>query len=234
MKTYKRIEKLRDAVKFVGDSLKKQIIVADIGTDHGYLAEELSKQDYVQKVLASDISSKSLSKLEKVINLHKLTNIDCFVGDGLEPIKKADVSVIAGVGGWEIIKILGTQNKQDDGKIKCDYFVLQPAQNVNELRIWLFENKIKVLKDYMIFDADRFYPIIIVDVSKKQRNRKSIFNIWLGRDNSLSDIDFVLFLKDMLISFEFLKDITKKRAKQDKVLYQKYKLNKIIAHLLKM
>ena len=234
MKTYKRIAKLNEAVKFVFENLNKPLVVADIGTDHGYLAESLSKESFVQKVIASDISKKSLSKLEELILSRKLDKIKTFVGDGLVPIESADVSVIAGIGGHEIIKILKNQNVTSQGKRKCDYFVLQPAQNVNELRIWLFENKVKVLKDYVIFDMDRFYPIIIIDISKKQRNKKSIYNIWLGRDNTLENEDFILFMKDLKVSFEFLKDISKKRAKQDKVLYQKYKLNKIIEKMLKM
>ncbi len=234
MKTYKRILKLNEAVKFVFEKLKRLLIVADIGTDHGYLAESLSKEEFVQKVIASDISDKSLSKIEQLIKLKSLKNIETLVGDGLCPIEKADVSVIAGIGGHEIIKILETQNTTPDGSRKCDYFVLQPAQNVNELRIWIFENKIKVIKDYIIYDSERFYPIIIIDVSKKERNRKSIYNVWLGRDNTFENEDFVMFLKDLKVSFEFLKDISKKRAKQDKMLYQKYKLNKIIEKLLKM
>lgn len=234
MKTYKRIAKLNDAVISVYNILNKPIIVADIGTDHGYLAESLSKEKFVQKVLASDISKKSLSKLEELIRQRKLNNIETFVGDGLIPIDRADVSVIAGIGGHEIIKILETQNIAESGVRKCDYFVLQPAQNVNELRIWLFENKFKILKDYIIFDSDRFYPIIIVNVSKKQRNKKSIYNVWLGRDNTINDEDFVLFIKDLKESFEFLKSISKKRVKRDNVLYQKYKLNKIIEKLLKL
>ena len=232
MKTYKRIAKLNDAVKFVFENLKKPLIVADIGTDHGYLAESLSKENFVKSVIASDISKKSLSKLENIIENRKLDKIQTFVGDGLIPIESADVSVIAGIGGWEIIKILETQNTTINGKRKCDYFVLQPAQNVNELRNWLFDNKVKVLKDYVIFDMDRFYPIIIVDFSKKQRNRKSIYNVWLGRDNTLENNDFVLFLKDLKESFKFLKEISKRRAKKDKILWQKYKLNKIIEKLL--
>ena len=142
MKTYKRITKLKEAVNLVYDLLQKPITVADIGTDHGYLAEALSKTSYVETILASDISAKSLSKLEQKIEYKKLKNIKTFVGDGLNPIAKADVSVIAGIGGHEIIKILETQNKTESGNNKCDYFILQPAQNVIELRNWLFENKI--------------------------------------------------------------------------------------------
>lgn len=234
MKTYKRIEKLSEAVDFVCLNFEKSIIVADIGTDHGYLSENLSKKDNIEKVLATDISEKSLDKLEKLIKNWNLKKIETFVGDGLNPISGADVSVIAGIGGHEIIKILETQNNARSGEFKCKYFVLQPAQNDIQLRKWIFDNKIKLLKDYIIFDADRFYPIIIIDVSKKQRNKKNIFNLWLGRDNKIENDDFILYLKDLKVSFEFLKDIPKKRIKKDDVLYQKYKLNKIIEKLLNM
>lgn len=236
MKTYKRILKLEEAVKFVCEYADKDIkdfVAADIGTDHGYLAEKLSKLEHVRKVIASDISAKSLSKLQALIKSRKLTNIETVVGDGLEPIEKADVSVIAGIGGWEIIKILKTQNKTSDGDLKCKFFVIQPAQNVVELRTWLFNNKIEVILDYVIEDAERFYPIIIIDVSKKQSNRKSLQNIWLGRDCWRYSEDFRLFLKNLKESFVFLKDISKERAKEDKVLYQKYKLNRLIDKLLK-
>ena len=238
MKTYKRIEKLEEAVSFACEDISKKdcalsCVVADIGTDHGYLAEKLSKLDHIGKVIASDISEKSLSKLQKLIKNRNLTKIETVVGDGLEPIEKADVSVIAGIGGWEIIKILKTQNRTSDGKTKCDYFVLQPAQNVVELRTWLFSNKIRVISDYVIEDAERFYPIIIVNVSEKQSNRKDIYNLWLGRDCWRYPEDFRLFLKEIKESFTFLKDISKERAKEDKVLYQKYRLNKLIDKLLK-
>lgn len=234
MKTFKRIAELNKAVKQVYEILEKKITVADIGTDHGYLAESLSKEEFVEKIIATDISEKSLSKLEKIIKTCNLKKIETAVGDGLNPVEKADVSVIAGIGGYEIIKILSTQNKNNLDEIKCNYFVLQPAQNVNELRLFLFDNKIKIIKDYVIFDSGRFYPIIIADISKKQRNKKSLYNVWLGRDNTIQNTDFVMFLRDLKESFAFLSEISKKRAKQDSVLYQKYKLNKLIEKLLKV
>ena len=63
------------------------------------------------------------------------------MGDGLAPIDHADVSVIAGIGGYEIIKMLNCQNVNSDFERKCDVFVLQPAQNVNELREYIIKNK---------------------------------------------------------------------------------------------
>ena len=79
MKTYKRILKLEEAVKFVCEYAGKDIkdfVAADIGTDHGNLAEKLSKLSQIRKVIASDISAKSLCKLQALIKSRKLTNIE--------------------------------------------------------------------------------------------------------------------------------------------------------------
>ena len=49
MKTFKRIEKLKEAVLFVNK--KQNLIIADIATDHGYLAESLSKEPCIKKII---------------------------------------------------------------------------------------------------------------------------------------------------------------------------------------
>lgn len=231
MKTVKRISELGKAVDFARDS-KTDVIVADIATDHGYLAEYLSKQSWVKRVIASDISQKCLDKVIKLIETNNLKNIETIVGDGLIPLEKVDISVIAGVGGWEIIKMLKNQNALANGNNKCDVFVLQPAQNVVELREWLFDNEFFVIKDYVIEDAERFYPIIIVDVSKKQINEKNVYNLWIGRDNLLESPDFVAYLKDTLTFLEFIDGLSENRIEQDKELKEKYELKLIIEKLL--
>lgn len=233
MKTFKRIDKICSAVELAKNEFyDRQIVVADIATDHGYIAEKLSKKSFVKEVVATDISAKSLNKLEKLIEFRKLSHINCVLGDGLAPIDHADVSVIAGIGGYEIIKMLNCQNVNSDFERKCDVFVLQPAQNVNELREYIIKNQIFMLKDFIIYDEDRFYPIIVINLSKKQRNKLSIFNVWLGRDNQVSEPDFVAFLYETMEYLSFLNDIPKKRIFKDKVLKQKYKLKKLVNKLL--
>ena len=229
MKTFKRIRKLQEAVRFACD--KDEVVVADIATDHGYLAEALSKQNWVSKIIATDISKKCLSKLERLIERCDLKKIEARLGDGLEPIEKVDIAAIAGVGGFEIIKMLERQNFSSNGN-KCDLFVLQPAQNMLELREWVFDHKIKVVKDYVIEDADRFYPILIVDVSREEINEKSIKNLWIGRDAESEVEDYKLFLKDQLEYLKFLEELSQERIMQDKVLQDKYELKKLIENEL--
>lgn len=233
MKTVKRISKLSEAVKIATHNLDKNLVVADIATDHGYLAEALSKQENIQKIFATDISSKCLNKVVELIKNNNLQKIETLVGDGLIPIDSVDVAVIAGVGGFEIIKMLEKQNRKPNGDFKCRLFVLQPAQNVLELRTWLFDNEIFMIKDYVIEDAERFYPIIIVDVSKTQNNEKNIFNLWLGRDNDLNSNDFKNFLFDSLTFLEFLNDLPQQRIDMDKTLKDKQELKLLIENLLK-
>ena len=231
MKTFKRIKKLQDAVLFACD--KESMVVADIATDHGYLAEALSKQERVEKIIATDISKKCLSKLEKLIEKCDLKKIETRLGDGLEPIEKVDVSVVAGVGGFEIIKMLEHQNKTENG-FKCELFVLQPAQNVLELREWIFDHKIEVVKDYVIADADRFYPIVIINVSREEINEKSIKNLWIGRDAESEKEDYELFLHDQLEYLKFLEDLPEERIEKDQILKDKRELKNIIEKTLKM
>ncbi len=233
MKTEKRISCIVEAVTLAkNEFFNDKIVVADIATDHGYIAEELSKKDYVKNVIASDISEKSLQKLKNLIKFHHLSGINCVFCDGLEAIDYADISVIAGIGGFEIIKILSTQNANLNGKRKCDVFVLQPAQNVIELREYLLKNNYYILRDYIVEDKGRFYPIIVVNVNLHQKNKESIFNLWLGRDNKISSADFILYLNEILELLKFLDDIPRERIRKDKVLSAKLKLKKLVCKLL--
>lgn len=234
MKTQKRIEKLFEATMLASNNFEKDIIVADIATDHGFIAERISKSEKVKKVIATDISAKSLSKLQKLILLKKLSKIETKIGNGLLPIDGADICVIAGIGGFEIKKMIENQNTTIEGKNKCNVFVLQPAQNYVELKEWIFDNEYYVIQDVIIEDANRFYSIITIDISRKQTNEKSILNLWLGRDFEHNLTDFKHFLRYLSEYLQFLDNISYERAKNDKMLLQKYMLyEEVKKYLLK-
>ena len=235
MKTQRRIEKIFEATMLAANDFAKKVVVADIATDHGFIAELLSKSDKVEKVIATDISEQSLNKLKKLILLKKLNKIETIIGDGLIPIQNADICVIAGIGGFEIRKMIENQNSNGKNKNKCNIFVLQPTQNYVELREWIFDNEFFVLQDVVIEDADRFYSIITIDISKKQTNEKSIFNLWLGRDSRQNSQDLKHFLMFLKVFLRFFKDISLERASKDKMLLQKYELfNSIEKYLLEL
>ena len=72
--------RLEEIIKLV----EENSIVADIGTDHGIVPYELVKSAKAKKVIASDISEKSLDKLrEKLDYLDEPEKIVLNVSDGL-------------------------------------------------------------------------------------------------------------------------------------------------------
>ena len=126
MRTVKR---LKSIVSLINDNSK---VVADIGADHGYLSKILIEENRAKKVIATDISEPSLRKTDNLIKQFMLTDrIETRVGDGLVPIKNGEVQtvVIAGMGGYEIIKILQSNTDKNIEK-----FILQPVQNTLQLR----------------------------------------------------------------------------------------------------
>ena len=82
-------------------------IIADIGTDHGFVPNFLYEQDRTRKIIAADISEKSLKKsleFSKIRSNEK--NIVHVISDGLKNIDGAENIIIAGMGGVLIADIL--------------------------------------------------------------------------------------------------------------------------------
>lgn len=158
--------------------------IADIGCDHGYVSAELILSNKCDKVIAVDISGRSL---DKAIRFCDSLNINGYIsfreGDGFNAIYKHDKvkqAVIAGMGGMEIIKIL------ENNPFKIKKFVLQPMRDVVKLREFLIKNKFKILQDYMIYEDGVFYNIIKV---KKGKTRLKPLEIYFGKDNFETNIE---------------------------------------------
>lgn len=134
--------------------------VADIGCDHGKLSYYLLQTDRAQKVIATDISAKSLEKAEKLAVENGVE--DCLItrlGDGLAPIKseEADVVVIAGLGGDVISEIV--LKSFDDGK-KFSSFILSPNTHPEKVRRALEKVGHNIVSDNLTECGKKYYTII--------------------------------------------------------------------------
>ncbi len=177
--------------------------IADIGCDHGYVSAELILSNKCNRVVAIDISERSLNKAIRFCDSLNINNYISFrQGDGFNVIFKSDKvkqAVIAGMGGMEIIKIL--ENK----KINLTNFVLQPMRDVVKLREYLIDNHYKILYDYLIFEDGIYYNIIKV---KKGRNNLKPMEVYFGKDNF--DWNTEVFKKYLLNEKQKLEDLSKK------------------------
>ncbi len=150
--------RLLAAAAFLADS----DTVADIGCDHGRLSAALLQRGLAKRVFASDISEDSLQKAKALACRCGFSDgrLSFFVSDGLSHLApcEADSLVFAGMGGELIARLL------EAGKdIACSAkrIVMQPMGGTKELRKYLYENGYAIKDEAMVFDAGRYYQILL-------------------------------------------------------------------------
>lgn len=190
MRAKKRLQEIANQIENVN-------VVADIGSDHGYLTKMLIEQGRAKHVIATDISWQSLQKTEVLAKRFGFDDkVETRVGDGLVPIKdedNVDVCVIAGMGGYEILKILSSQKLKN---IKT--FVFQPVQNTPNLREFLTKNGFEIIFDEMVKDQKKYYSTIKAiknDTNKKLQKCQILFGISCQNDKKP---DFCEYLQEFI------------------------------------
>ena len=120
--------------------MEKNSRVADVGTDHGYLAIELVKNSVASHVVASDLNSAPLDAAKKNIAAAGLSDfIETRLGDGLKVLREGEVDTIciAGIGGALIAEIL---NESPQVLKSTNQLILQPMNAIEKLQAWLINN----------------------------------------------------------------------------------------------
>lgn len=155
--------RLEEIIKLVDE----YSIVADIGTDHGIVPYELVKSSKAKKVIASDISEKSLDKLrEKLDYLDEPEKIVLSVSDGLDNLNEyqVDTIIISGMGGNLIVDIL---NKNLDIAKSANCLIIGANNSLALLRKFLHENSFEIIEEVDLFENDKYYQIIKAKVGKQ-------------------------------------------------------------------
>ena len=154
--------KLSKRMKAVASMVTKGNIVADVGTDHGYVPIALISQGKIPEAIALDINKGPLERANEHIKLHGLQDkIQTRLSDGVAAISvgEADSIVIAGMGGELVIHILS------DGEEVCRNareLILQPQSDIDKVRAYLRERKYKIVDEDMILEEGKYYPMIKV------------------------------------------------------------------------
>jgi len=152
--------KLSKRLQSIANFVPLNSIIADVGTDHGYVAKYLIEEEISKLVIATDISQGSLDKTIELIHEGKYyEKIKARLGDGLDPIKpfEVDTLIIAGMGGLLIRDIL--EAKKD---VACSivHFIFQPMVASKELREYLINNNFKIIDEDLVFEDNKYYEII--------------------------------------------------------------------------
>ena len=164
---------LSKRLKRIAEHVDKCESVADIGTDHGYIPIYLVKEGICKKAIASDINKGPIEKAKVNVAFEGVSNkVKCLLGSGLNPLKVGEVNgvILAGMGGNLTRDIL----LADMDKVKkYDFIILQPAQNPEVLREFLYKNDYEIIDEDLIKDEGRFYELF--KVKYNENSEKLVF-----------------------------------------------------------
>ena len=155
--------------------------VADIGTDHGYALISLIKEDRIKNGIASDNKKKPLEKARKNATAEGVIDSITFRrGNGLETLEPGEVNgvIVAGMGGQLIKDILEASM---DIVRSLDFVLLQPAQNPEILREYLYTGPYKVIDEDIIKEDRRFYEYMLIKFDDSERkDGKEVISFRVG------------------------------------------------------
>ena len=153
---------LSKRLQAVADLVSEGLVVADVGTDHGYIPIYLIETKKAPKAFAMDVNKGPLLRAKEHIAEHGLeTRIETRLSDGVRALQKGecDCVVVAGMGGALTIKIM-EEGKDIFRNLK--EFVLQPQSELQKVRAYLCENAYFIVEENMVLDDGKFYPMFRV------------------------------------------------------------------------
>ena len=153
--------KLTDRLLKIANLVTKGKKIADIGTDHGYIPVYLALKDRTRELIAADIQKGPLNSARLSASEYGVEHSISFIQtDGLSgiPQNKADIVVIAGMGGETICGIL----ERSGWDFSSKQLILQPMSKLPELRLWLFENGFKICDECLVKDSGEIYTVLSV------------------------------------------------------------------------
>lgn len=154
--------KLSERMKAVASMVTNGNVVADVGTDHGYVPIMLVQKGFIPRAVAMDINEGPLQKAREHINGFGLQDkIVTRLSDGVSALEvgEVDTIVIAGMGGELVIHIL---TKGENVCRAAKELILQPQSEIQKVRQYLREHAYRIVDENMIYEDQKYYSIMKV------------------------------------------------------------------------
>ncbi|MBR3811116.1 MAG: SAM-dependent methyltransferase [Agathobacter sp.] len=149
-------------MRAVASMVSQGLVLADVGTDHGYVPISLVQRKRIPKAIAMDVNKGPLERARKHIAEFQLEEfIETRLSDGVKKLKVGEVDsiLIAGMGGELVVRILS------DGIEVCrsvKELILQPQSELEKVRQFLRQNKYKIVDEDMVIEDGKYYPMMKV------------------------------------------------------------------------
>lgn len=151
---------LSKRLQAVADLVSDGEVVADIGTDHGYIPIYLVQSKKCSKVYAMDINEGPYLRAKQHIAGYGLsTYIETRLSNGLHALEVGEASaiIIAGMGGGLVTKIMEQDKHLWDS---IHEFVLQPQSEIDKVRSFLWMNQWEICEEEIVYEDGKYYPMM--------------------------------------------------------------------------
>ena len=147
-------------------------VIADIGTDHGYVPIYLYKKGKIRKAYACDVRKGPLEKCRQNIKLHGAEGvIETRLGSGLMPLLpgEAETAIMAGMGGMLIVHIL-----EDSPAVAASLqeLVLSPQRDFGEVRKYLHKIGFAIREEHMLKEDGKPYVLMRCEKGEEKYSRE--------------------------------------------------------------
>ncbi len=220
---------LSKRLQAVADLAGSHPVVADVGTDHGYIPIYLVERKKCERALALDVNEGPLERARRHIMEHDLLGkIEVRQSDGVKALQpgECDCAVLAGMGGALTVKIL-----EEGEEIFRDLkdFVLQPQSEIAKVRHYLAENHYLITAEDMVLEEGKFYPMMKVKVG--QAAAYSRMELRYGRDllRQKHPVLEMFLEKEVCSKEQILKNLESVSGEQIRVRRQEIKAELLLA-----
>lgn len=154
--------KISERLTVAASLVSRGNVLADVGTDHGYVPIYLVEKKVIPRAIAMDINRGPLERAKEHIAQYGMGEyIQTRLSDGVSALSfgEADTILIAGMGGGLVMHIL------EDGAPVCQSareLVLQPQSELERVRRYLHEKGYVTDAEEMVEEEGKYYPMMRV------------------------------------------------------------------------
>lgn len=217
----------------VAELVGKSSLIADVGSDHGYLPIYLVESGQVDMAVASDVNQGPLDAANRNIKKEGLEDkIVTRLANGLKGIEDftLDTVIMAGMGGeliWSIIE----NAPGDYCREKRPYLVLQPMSSVYELCMLLSNGEFEIVDERLAFHSGKLYRALkVLYTGKKQEC--TLLELHVGKINLERGGELTTMMLEKL-KLKYMRIVDGKNQSCGDISFEKEMLRQIDALLLK-
>lgn len=185
------MQSLSERLSAVASLVRRGSIVADIGTDHGYIPVYLIKNNIAPKALASDVNEGPLSSCRRLVEEENLSDkISVILSNGLDniPSDAYDTLIIAGMGGELICTIL---SKADN--LNGKHIIVNPMTHPELVREYFYANGFEIDNDIIVKESKHYYSVFDAKYTGEIQSKTKI-DFYLGNIKDFTHKEYFIHL----------------------------------------